>query len=126
MQSLPCFLCGSQLEKRNSKNDKPYFVCDPCGLQVFVRRKRGIEKLANLMNQLEHQEIYSHANSPDFLRILAINNEINAIKAEIEKITDKVFLFLNDEENAAIEALEARQKVLVSELERLGEPQDED
>ena len=43
---LPCFLCGAQLEVRASKRDKPYFICDPCGLQAFVRKDRGIQLLA--------------------------------------------------------------------------------
>ena len=42
MQFLPCFLCGAKLEKRTDKNSKPYFVCNPCGIQLFVRRKHGI------------------------------------------------------------------------------------
>lgn len=42
----PCFLCGEQLEVRASKRKKPYFICDPCGLQAFVRKDRGIQLLA--------------------------------------------------------------------------------
>jgi hypothetical protein len=40
-----CFLCGEEIEVKNSKKGKPYFICDPCGLQAFVRRERGIERL---------------------------------------------------------------------------------
>jgi ribonuclease HI/DNA-directed RNA polymerase subunit RPC12/RpoP len=40
MPVLPCFLCGRMLEKRTSKALKPYFVCDVCGMQIFIRRKR--------------------------------------------------------------------------------------
>lgn len=120
MQSLPCFLCGSKLEMRTSKNDKPYFVCDPCGLQVFVRRKHGIAKLNTLIRDLDHQDIYTHANSPEFLRIVAIKNEIAVIKAEIEKIKDDIFIFPDPEEKAAIEALQARLQALISELKTLG------
>ena|SRR5208337_2148528 len=126
MQSLPCLLCGSKLEMRTSKNNKPYFTCDGCGVQLFVRRKRGIEKLDTLIKELEHQEIYSHANSPEFLRILKIKNEMSATKAEIEKIEDDIFMFPDPEEKAAIKALQARLQTLVSELERLADPEDED
>lgn len=42
MAYLPCFLCTTKLEKRIDKNGKPYFVCNPCGIQLFVRREHGI------------------------------------------------------------------------------------
>lgn len=119
MQSLPCFLCGCHLEKRTSKNGKPYFVCDACGIQLFVRRKQGIEKLCKLIDELQHQEIYSHTRSPELLRILAILNEVSVIKAQIQKIMDDSFIFLNDEQAAAKEALEGRLKTLVSKLKEL-------
>ena len=119
MQSLPCFLCGCRLEMRTSKNGKPYFVCDTCGIQLFVRRKQGIEKLRKLIDELQHQEIYLHTRSPEFLRILAILGEISAIKAEIKKIMDDSFIFLNDEQYAAKEALEGRLKTLIAKLEEL-------
>lgn len=123
MTSLPCFLCGSKLEMRTSKKNKPYFVCDACGVQVFVRRTYGIEKLTTLLKELQHRDIYTRANSPEFLRILAINNEMSATKAEIKKIKEKVFLLMNNEEEAAVEALERRLKNLSSELGRLGTAQ---
>jgi hypothetical protein len=49
MSEIPCFLCGTRLEKRTDKNHKPYLVCDPCGLQAFVRRKLGIDRLDHLI-----------------------------------------------------------------------------
>jgi len=117
--SLPCLLCGCNLEKRTSKNGKPYFVCDACGIQLFVRRKQGIEKLCKLIDELQHQEIYLHTRTPEFLRILAILNEVSAIKAQIQKIMDNSFIFLNEEQAAAKEALDARLKTLVSKLQEL-------
>lgn len=117
MQSLPCFLCERKLEQRTSKNGKPYFVCDSCGIQLFVRRKQGIEKLSKLITEIEKQQIYSHAQSSEYLRILAILNEISATKAQIKKIEDSIFLFPNNEQAAAIKALEEHLKSLVSKLE---------
>src|SRR6267154_4952547 len=45
MAVLSCFLCGKELDQRMAKSGKPYFVCDPCGTQFFVRRRQGIEQL---------------------------------------------------------------------------------
>ena len=126
MRALPCFLCGNKLEERTDKNRKPYFVCDPCGIQLFVRRKAGIEKLHALIEELQGKEIYSHARSPEFLRMLAIFDEISAIKAEIKKIDDEVFLIANDEQAAERRALQGRMKVLLSELEDLADQEDSD
>jgi DNA-directed RNA polymerase subunit RPC12/RpoP len=119
MQSLPCFLCGRKLEKRVSKNDKPYFVCDSCGIQLFIRRKQGIEKLSKLMVELKNQEIYSRASSAEYLQIIAILNEISATKAQVKKIENEAFIFLNNEQTAAKNALEEHLKELVSKLENI-------
>jgi DNA-directed RNA polymerase subunit RPC12/RpoP len=49
MALLPCFLCHKQLDLRISKTEKPYFVCEDCGMQIFVRGKRGIQRLQKLL-----------------------------------------------------------------------------
>lgn len=48
-QSFPCPLCLVPLRVRSSKKNKPYVVCDACGVQMFVRTKPGITRLASLM-----------------------------------------------------------------------------
>ena len=45
-KKFPCPICGEKLDIRTDKKEKPYMVCEPCGVQVFVRNRRGIEKLA--------------------------------------------------------------------------------
>lgn len=119
MQSLPCFLCGRKLEKRLSKNDKPYFVCDACGIQLFIRRKQGIEKLSKLIAELENQDVYLRASSAEYLQIVAILNEISATKAQVKKIEDEAFIFLNNEQTAAKTALEEHLKTLIFKLENI-------
>lgn len=47
-----CPVCGRELSLRESKNGKPYLVCDRCGMQMFVRSQSGIDKLAeNIENE---------------------------------------------------------------------------
>ena len=48
MSKVPCFLCQSLLEIRTSKKEKPYLVCDDCGIQVFFRLPKGIRRLQQL------------------------------------------------------------------------------
>lgn len=124
MQSLPCFLCGRKLEKRISKRNKPYFCCDSCGVQLFVRRPDGIERLSKLLKELGEEQVHLHVRSPEYLRILAIVNEIAATKAQIKKIEDDSFLFLSKEQTAAKNALDARVKTLVSELQHIAKQGD--
>ena len=57
MNAIPCLLCGKRLGKRIDKNRKPYFVCDPCGVQMFIRRPQGIENLDELIKTLGKKEL---------------------------------------------------------------------
>jgi hypothetical protein len=46
--TLPCTLCARLLDQRADKNSKPYFVCEPCGTQFFIRGTAGRERLAEI------------------------------------------------------------------------------
>jgi len=47
---FPCLLCGAGLPILVSKAQKPYFVCNHCGVQTFVRGKEGIKRLKEMAN----------------------------------------------------------------------------
>jgi len=48
-RKFPCPVCGAGLDVRESKKQKPYVVCDPCGVQMFVRNGSGIERFNALV-----------------------------------------------------------------------------
>jgi DNA-directed RNA polymerase subunit RPC12/RpoP len=48
-RTFPCPLCSRGLEVRQSKKQKPYVVCDPCGVQLFVRSHEGISAFERLI-----------------------------------------------------------------------------
>lgn len=48
---FPCPVCMQSREVRLTKKDKPYVICDPCGVQIFVRGPSGIGEFDRL---LEH------------------------------------------------------------------------
>ena len=52
-QCFPCPVCAARLEVRTSKKDKPYVVCDPCGVQMFIRSRSGIERFVVLVERAE-------------------------------------------------------------------------
>ena len=51
--SFPCPVCATRLEVRITKKQKPYVVCDPCGVQVFVRSRSGIDRFLALVERAE-------------------------------------------------------------------------
>ena len=51
--AFPCPLCLVPLRIKSSKKGKPYVVCDACGVQMFVRAKPGIARLAGFVAQPE-------------------------------------------------------------------------
>ena len=50
-KQFPCPVCGAALDIRMSRRDKPYCVCNWCGIQLFFRDKVGIRKLKEIVDQ---------------------------------------------------------------------------
>ena len=55
---FPCPLCTIGLEVRESKKDKPYVVCDSCGVQLFVRLPHGISRFRELIANAGQRNIW--------------------------------------------------------------------
>lgn len=45
MQTQPCPVCADPCIVKFTHKGKPYWQCEPCGVQVFVRRQAGIDGL---------------------------------------------------------------------------------
>ena len=84
MSKIPCLLCSKELQKRTDKNDKPYFVCDPCGMQIFIRGKQGIENLAELIVTLRKRDLPFREHAVVLHEIQALLTEMRGIKKEIK------------------------------------------
>jgi DNA-directed RNA polymerase subunit RPC12/RpoP len=56
MPFLPCVLCSRKLEMRMDKHHKPYFVCNQCGIQLFIRRQNGIVLLGKVLHDASKDE----------------------------------------------------------------------
>lgn len=48
---FPCPICAQPLTVKLTKKDKPYLICDPCGVQVFVRGPAGIHEFKRLLER---------------------------------------------------------------------------
>jgi hypothetical protein len=125
MSFIPCFLCGQKLEKRISKNRKPYFICDSCGAQIFIRRKQGIEKLEELMSLLREQDFVLYAHTSILFEIQGVITEIRGVREEITKIENKWDFFATSEEiklkTQTLEILNSRIENLLSQLAQIAE-----
>ncbi|MGB6405227.1 MAG: hypothetical protein WBF26_20480 [Candidatus Sulfotelmatobacter sp.] len=57
-QRFPCPLCGRGLDVRQTKKKKPYVICDPCGVQLFVRSKAGMNVFEELVSDAAQRNIW--------------------------------------------------------------------
>jgi len=88
MPSVPCFLCGKQLDRRIDKNEKPYFICDPCGVQIFIRRRQGIDNLAELIRTLRGRGLPFREHARVLFEIQASLAEMRGIKNEMKSLVE--------------------------------------
>jgi DNA-directed RNA polymerase subunit RPC12/RpoP len=118
MAKIPCFLCSSELRQRKDKNRKPYFVCDPCGVQIFVRGRQGIENLAQLIATLKERDFPFREHAHTLHEIQAILTEMRGIKKEIKSLDSVLDIFHEDEDKKRTRALlEKRIEKLLGRLE---------
>ena len=54
---FPCPVCAEPRDVRTTKKNKPYVVCDSCGVQVFVRGSLGIGTFAKLVERASHEDV---------------------------------------------------------------------
>lgn len=85
---IPCFLCGTWIPIKLTKNDKPYFICVTCGIQVFVRCKPGITSLRKLLKRF-------YQNSTEFIDILNSGIEVLSLTSQLIKLENRLEEFEN-------------------------------
>jgi hypothetical protein len=80
---FPCFLCGEYLEIKYSKRNKPYFICDPCGLQAFIRRDKGIHSLKKITGKNSKIPKKSEKTEKQVLRVI---NQLEKLRTKLKKV----------------------------------------
>jgi DNA-directed RNA polymerase subunit RPC12/RpoP len=123
MAFIFCFLCGQELGLRRDKHKKPYFVCDPCGMQIFVRGRHGVENLTRLINELQKRDFSFREHARVLYEIQAVLTELRGIEEEIEKL-DSVFDIPKSakrarEKKRVRKSLDARIENLLLQLENI-------
>jgi DNA-directed RNA polymerase subunit RPC12/RpoP len=123
MAAIPCFLCVKELKKRTDKNGKPYFVCDPCGVQIFVRGQEGVANLAQLVKTIKEHDFEFRQHTHTLFRIQAILTEIRGVRKEMKTLDSLFDLFAGDREvkqkERTVKLLNKRIETLLAELEEI-------
>lgn len=56
---FPCPVCTDPRDVRQTKKGKPYIVCDPCGIQVFIRGPAGIAAFNRLADRAHGEDLWT-------------------------------------------------------------------
>ena len=83
---IPCFLCGVSISVRYSKTSRPYFICDPCGLQAFVRREKGIRALNGIIEELNGPGSKIKRRAKDCFELLSLVSQYREIQMQLTGI----------------------------------------
>jgi hypothetical protein len=99
---IPCFLCGGSVEVKETVKGKPYFICDSCGLQAFIRRAKGEERLRDWMEG--EGEAFKKKSGGLILEWVA---DLEAVKAKLKDVENKKGFFPDKDVKFIEEALKA-------------------
>lgn len=106
---FPCPLCGTGLQIRLSRKEKPYCVCNSCGVQIFIRGKTGIKRLQDILET--KSLIVGKESETD--RALVLYNHIQQLRGRRKLLADQQGLIFRDE------ALEITIRAVDKEIERV-------
>jgi hypothetical protein len=95
-QQFPCPTCGELKRIKFSKKDKPYFICEECGLQTFIRGAEGIRRLYEIAGDTELNKILEGLSSVQSAGFIQLQNKISRIRSEIQRLAQSEFLFENE------------------------------
>lgn len=56
---FPCPVCATARPVKQTKKAKPYVVCDPCGIQLFVRGPAGIAAFEKLVDPASGNDLWT-------------------------------------------------------------------
>ena len=108
---------------RRDKHEKPYFICDGCGVQIFVRGRQGIKNLEQLIATLKEKDFPFRQHARVLYEIQAVLTEIRGLEKEIENLDSVFDLFATNrrkkDKTRVRESLNARIENLLAQLERI-------
>ena len=112
-EKIPCFLCGNSIEVKNTVKGKPYFICDPCGLQAFIRRPKGVERLREWMEG--KGEVFKKKSGGMVLELVA---QLEELKTKLGEVQDRKGIFPDEDTKLVISALEAEIEEIKGQIKK--------
>lgn len=114
---LPCPVCSKPMQVRIAKTQKPYFMCNPCGVQLFVRRPEGMDRLTERLKIFEERRGAFELADASVAELESRLRTIDALKAQIKRLDERATGFSPDRDlvrtrNALKERLEREIKHL--------------
>jgi hypothetical protein len=117
-KEFPCPLCGAGLPILASKRTKPYFICNLCGVQIFVRGKAGIVRLLEMANA----GILVSGKEESALHGINLYNRLEQLKLQKRDFEQKRgFLFSDENVEYALRIVDAEIEKVQGELARIAE-----
>ena len=111
-QFFPCQLCGEMILIKYSIKNKPYYTCNECGVQVFIRGAKGINKFQTLISDSKHKfKSKELINLIDFFEKL--NEKLNEIKQK------KPFFGENEDLNIQEKAIKKQLEILRKQMKSI-------
>lgn len=62
-EKFRCILCLGEVEVRRDINNKPFMQCSDCGVQFFIRKDLGEERLMKLLKYFEEGKTISFSKT---------------------------------------------------------------
>lgn len=115
-REFPCPLCGLGLPLKYSLREKPYCICDACGIQLFFRGKKGIARLQALVES----GALVLAREPHAGLAITLLNRLEQLKAQKKEMESKQGLvFRNEDLDNAIQTVDLDIQKVQSDLEKM-------
>jgi hypothetical protein len=115
---FPCPLCGTGLQIRATKRDKPYMTCNICLVQIFVRGTVGISRLRDLATS----GILVSSKDGSVSYGINLYNRLEQLKLQKEDLERKRGLvFFNKDAVNAISVVDAEIEKVQRELEKMAQ-----
>ena len=112
IQYFPCPICFEMLEVKYTIKSKPCLTCNDCGVQLFIRGKKGIKIFKNLIPNYNYK-----VKSQKLIELIDYYNRLNEKLAEIE--AKKPFFGENEDLNLQEKAIKKQLNNLRKKLGRI-------
>lgn len=89
-RTFPCPLCADALELRKSRANKPYSVCDSCGIQIFFRGKVAISRLQAFVDSTQ-SVVAPRAPAAPAVTLFSRLEQLRTNRSELEKKRPLIF-----------------------------------